>query len=150
MQQPFLLIRLTTFIFLLTLSSFTPNANSGIVQDVLSETNQFRRSKGMSELVMNSELNEIARQHSVDMASGRTGFGHSGFEKRNAAAKRKLSIHSFGENVAYGANTAREAMTMWKNSSGHRRNLLGRFRYTGIGIAKDRQGRIFYTQVFAG
>jgi uncharacterized protein YkwD len=39
---------------------------------------------------------------------------------------------------------------LWKNSPGHRRNMLGNFKYIGIGIARDRQGRIFYTEVFGG
>ena len=85
------------------------------------------------------------------MARKRVAFGHSGFAKRNALAKKKIhSIHSFAENVAYGATSGREVVTMWKNSSGHRRNMLGNYKYIGIGIAKDSHGRIYYTQVFAG
>ena len=150
MQQTFLFIKLTTLIFLFNIHSFAPVPSGSVVQDVLSETNQFRRSKGLGELILNSELNSIAQQHSADMANGRVGFGHSGFEKRNALAKRKISIRSFGENVAYGATSGKDVVEMWKNSSGHRKNLLGHYKYLGIGIAKDTRGRIFYTQVFAG
>lgn len=39
---------------------------------------------------------------------------------------------------------------MWKSSPGHRRNILSPYRYIGVGIDKDKYGRIFYTQVFAG
>lgn len=134
-----------------SLTSFTPPSNNGIVQDVLFQTNKFRSSKGLPELSMRKELNAIAQKHSEDMARGRVGFGHGGFDKRNAAAKGKIkSMRSFAENVAYGASNGKQAVTMWKNSRGHRKNMLGKFKYIGIGISKDRRGRIFYTQVFAG
>lgn len=135
----------------LSLVSFTPDKNASLVQDVLSQTNQFRSSKGLPALIIRSDLNEIAQKHSSDMAKGRVGFGHSGFEKRNAMASKKIKpMYSFAENVAFGASTGKEVVSMWKNSSGHRKNMLGRYRFIGIGTAKDRQGRIYYTQVFAG
>ena len=85
------------------------------------------------------------------MAKGRVGFGHGGFARRDALARKKINgIHSFAENVAYGPTTGKQVVTMWKKSSNHRKNMLGRYKYIGIGIAKDRRGRIYYTQVFAG
>ena len=85
------------------------------------------------------------------MARGRVGFGHGGFAKRNSIAKKKINpLSSFAENVAYGATNGKEVVKMWKNSPGHRRNMLGRYKFIGIGTAKDKRGRIFYTQVFGG
>jgi len=152
MKRSLLFITLTCFTLLISFSSFAPdNANASLLQDVYSLTNQFRKSKGMPALIIRDDLNDIAQKHSSDMAKGRVGFGHGGFAKRNSQAKGKIkTINSFAENVAYGAKTGREVVTMWKNSSGHRKNMLGRYKYIGIGIEKDRQGRIFYTQVFAG
>lgn len=151
MKRTFLFTTLTCVVIFFSLASFSPINEANLVNDVLSQTNKFRRSKGLPALIIREELNAIAQKHSSDMARGRVGFGHGGFSKRNATAKKKMkSIHSFAENVAYGATTAKQVVTMWKNSSGHRRNMLGRYKYVGIGIAKDRRGRIFYTQVFAG
>lgn len=99
---------------------------------------------------MREELNEIAEKHSVNMANGKVGFGHAGFNRRETEAKKEINgIRSFAENVAYGASTAKEVVNMWKGSTGHRRNMLGDYKYIGIGTAKDRAGRIYYTQVFA-
>lgn len=138
---------LTLFI---SLVSFSPSSETGLVDDVLSNTNKFRKSKGLTGLVINDDLNEIARKHSANMASGRVGFGHAGFNKRYAEAKKKISgFKAFAENVAYGVNTGKEVVTMWKNSPGHRKNMLGNFTYIGIGTAKDQKGKIYYTQVFA-
>lgn len=133
-----------------SLSSFSPVPRNSLVEDILSHTNKFRKSKGLSALIINADLNAIAEAHSINMAKGRVGFGHSGFNKRYAMAKRKIvGFTGFAENVAYGVDTGKEVVTMWKNSTPHRRNMLGRYKYIGIGTAKDKRGRIFYTQVFA-
>ncbi len=152
MKPRFLLSLFTCLALFITLQSFSPdNAFSSLVDDVLSQTNQFRKSNGLPALQINAELNALAQKHSVDMANGRVGFGHSGFSKRNNMARKAIpSLHSFAENVAYGATSGKAVVTGWKNSPGHRRNMLGRYKYIGIGIAKDKRGRIYYTQVFAG
>ncbi|MEP7110865.1 MAG: CAP domain-containing protein [Ferruginibacter sp.] len=151
MKRTFLFATLSCLALFLSLNSFSTGRNAGLVDDVLSQTNSFRRSKGLPNLIIRNELNAIAQKHSADMARGRVGFGHDGFEKRNAQANRKIrQLHSFAENVAYGATSGKAVVSMWKNSSGHRRNMLGRYKYIGIGTAKDSHGRIFYTQVFAG
>ena len=145
-----LLIALTSLCLFIGLVSFAPG-NASLIQDVLTHTNKFRQSKGLAALTMRQELNAIAQKHSADMASGRAGFGHGGFNKRYALAKNKVKpMRSFAENVAHGATSGVQVVSMWKSSSGHRRNMLGKFKYIGIGIAKDKRGRIFYTQVFAG
>jgi uncharacterized protein YkwD len=134
----------------LTLLSFSAS-NTHVVKDVLKQTNQFRRSKGLNQLVMLDQLNAIARKHSEDMARGRVAFGHGGFYQREALEKKKIKgVSTFGENVAYGPTSGKQVVLMWQKSPGHRHNLLGPFKYIGIGIAKDKQGRIYYTQVFAG
>jgi uncharacterized protein YkwD len=151
MKRSLLLIPFTCMVVFVGLLSFSPSNSTGLEEEVFKQTNQFRRSKGLSALIMRKELNAIAQEHSNNMARGRVAFGHGGFDQRNVMAKNKIrSLSSFAENVAYGARSATEVMNLWKNSSGHRRNLLGRYQYFGIGIAKDRQGRLFYTQVFGG
>ena len=150
MKPLFCITLICTFLFANS-SSFAQHNNTNLIKDVFSQTNQFRKEKGLKELALRNELNAIAQQHSIDMANGSVAFGHDGFDKRNTMAASMIkTIHSFAENVAYGPTSAQQVVTMWKNSSGHRRNMLGQYKYIGIGIAKDKQGRIFYTQVFAG
>jgi len=147
----YLVVSLSSFILLASLTSFSPDRDASLIDDVLSQTNKFRKSKRLPALIINQELNAIAQKHSVNMASGRVGFGHGGFSKRNSMAKKAIrSLSSFAENVAYGATSGKAVVAGWKNSPGHRRNLLGRYKYIGIGTAKDRRGRIYYTQLFAG
>ncbi len=151
MKRNVLIVTLSVIVLFIGMASFTSKDNANLVQDVLSQTNHFRKSKGMAELIIRNDLNAIAQKHSANMAAGRVGFGHGGFEKRNVIAKKTIKpMYSFAENVAYGASSGKEVVNMWKNSSGHRRNMLGRFRYIGIGVATDKHGRKYYTQVFAG
>lgn len=131
------------------LLSFSLSKPAGIVEDVLTYTNEFRKSKGLNNLSANEALNRIAQQHSEDMASGKVRFGHDGFSKRNAAAQQQLSIQYFAENVAFGVSTGEAVVNLWKNSEGHRKNMLGKYSKIGIGVAKDKKGRLFYTQVFS-
>lgn len=134
---------------LFILSSFAPVKDS-LVDEIFSNTNQFRSSRGLQKLAMREELNVIAQRHSVNMARGKVAFGHDGFNKRSREAEKSLgNLQSFAENVAYGAHSAREVVDMWKKSTDHRRNMLGKFRYIGIGVAQDKKGRLYYTQVFA-
>jgi len=133
---------------LLLLTSYAP-LREGLTEDILKYTNQFRRSKGLPALVMRNDLNTIARRHSEDMARGRRSFGHGGYKQRQSQVQKLIRpFYAMGENVAYGAGSAKEAVSLWKNSSGHRRNILGNYKYIGIGTARDRRGIIYYTQIF--
>ena len=151
MQRPSLYIYVIFLTLSVSLISFSTNKNANLVNDVFNQTNQFRKSEGLPELIIRKELNTIAEKHSEDMAAGRVGFGHSGFAQRSTIANKEIrGLHTFAENVAYGAVSAEDVIALWKNSSGHRRNMLGNYKYVGIGIAKDRHGSIYYTEFFAG
>ena len=131
-----------------SLSSFVPAGDTQIVNEILKHTNQSRRANGLSPLALNENLNNIARKHSADMALGQRSFGHDGFEQRQVQVARIMNYRSIAENVASGATSAQQVVSMWMNSPGHRRNILGNFRYIGIGIARDHRGQIYYTQLF--
>ncbi len=141
----FLFLFLTASV-LFIFSSFS--AGDDLTKDVFKHTNKLRKSHGLQELVMREELNTIARKHSEDMASGRKGFGHGGFSQRGVAVSRYIKYRSISENVAYGASSGKDVVTMWKNSSGHRKNMLGNYKYIGIGTARSKRGIIYYTQIF--
>jgi len=135
-------------IFLYAFTSAKP-LKENLTEDVLKYTNQLRRAKGLPALEMRNDLNAIARKHSEDMASGRRRFGHSGLNERELKVKRIIHpYHSLAENIAYGARSGKEAVSIWKNSRVHRENMLGNYKYIGIGTACTRRGVIYYTQIF--
>ena len=129
----------------LFISASPPKDN--LIDDVLKYTNQFRKSKGLAPLEIRNDLNAIARKHSEAMANGRTKFGHSGYDKRATQIKKIFGACKTAENVAYGAADGKDAVNIWKNSPGHRKNLLGDYKYIGIGTARNKRGVIYYTQL---
>jgi uncharacterized protein YkwD len=133
---------------LLLLTSSVP-IKDVLTDDVLKYTNQFRKSRGLPALEMRDDLNAIARKYSQDMASGRRSFGHGGYSQRETQVRKLIRpFYAMGENVAYGARSGKEVVSIWKTSTGHRRNMLGNYKYIGIGTARDRRGFIYYTQIF--
>jgi uncharacterized protein YkwD len=52
------------------------------------------------------------------------------------------------ENVAYNYKNAQDVVRNWIASSGHRRNIEGNYNLTGIGLARDRRGKLYFTQIF--
>ena len=123
--------------------------NDGLNDEVLKYTNQFRKSHRLPPLEMRDDLNEIARRHSDDMATGKRRFGHDGFDQRESEVQKIVQPFSeMAENVALGATTGKEVVQMWKDSPGHRENMLGNYKYLGIGTAVNNQGTIYFTSIF--
>lgn len=120
-----------------------------LVDDILSYTNKARAKKGLKALVMKDGLNRIAAGHSRNMATGKVPFSHDGFSDRYAEAKKEFSgLNSFAENVSFGPSTGKEVVDGWMGSKHHKENILGDFTSIGIGVASDKNGRNYFTQVF--
>lgn len=137
-----------SFAWFLSVSIMTM-LNDGLNEEVLKYTNEFRKSKRLPALEMRDDLNEIARSHSEDMAKGRCSFGHSGFDERELEVQKIVQpFYAMAENVAEGPSTGKEVVSMWKNSPEHRANMLGNYKYIGIGTASDAHGAVYYTEIF--
>ncbi|MBF2005642.1 CAP domain-containing protein [Chlorogloeopsis fritschii PCC 9212] len=125
-------------------------STSAIEQSVHEKINAHRATKGLSALTRNSSIDSQARTHSRNMANGSVPFGHQGFSDR--VKNTGLSYSAAAENVAYNcgySDPATQAVKGWLNSSGHRRNIEGNYKLTGIGVAATSDGKCFYfTQIF--
>lgn len=118
-------------------------------ESILYYINDHRHSLGLVSLQPVAEAARQAYRHSKDMADRKTDFGHEGFDQRIQAIKQQSGwISASAENVAYGQLSAREVVNGWLNSPGHKRNIEGNYRFTGIGVYKDRKGITFFTQIF--
>ena len=115
--------------------------------------NKERKKEGLSALKEWTVLTKIARKHSQNMAAKKVAFGHDGFDDRFDESRKKGSVKKFGENVAYSYNVKnplQTAVQSWMNSSSHRKNILNKeYTETGIGIAYDKKGKFFVTQLFS-
>jgi uncharacterized protein YkwD len=117
--------------------------------EILKFVNEDRLSRGLHTLQMNEMESNLAYKHSQDMAAGRVGFGHEGFNSRAKAIQKALGSIEIGENVASGIMTAREVVDGWLHSPGHKKNIEGDFTLTGVGYAKNKRGEIYFTQIFS-
>ena len=122
-------------------------------QEVLNIVNKERTSRGLSALKFNAELAKVATTKSQDMID-RNYFDHNSptyGSPFDMMKKFGITYKSAGENIAMGQKTPQEVMTAWMNSDGHRKNILNSsFTEIGIGIAKDKNGRLYWTQMFIG
>ncbi|MBD2388379.1 CAP domain-containing protein [Cylindrospermum sp. FACHB-282] len=122
---------------------------AAIEASVFEQINQYRASQGLAALTRNSAIDTQARTHSKNMASGQVPFGHNGFQQRVQATG--ISYSAAAENVAYNqgvSDPATAAVQGWLKSSGHLANIKGNYNLTGIGVASNSQGRIYFTQIF--
>ncbi|XHX80201.1 MAG: CAP domain-containing protein [Stenomitos frigidus ULC029] len=128
----------------------TPSFQS-LEQAVLTQVNQYRASRKLPPLKMDSRISEQSRLHSQAMASGRVPFSHDGFKQRVQAIARTLPYSRAAENVAFNqgySDPVRQAVQGWLKSPGHLKNIEGSFDTTGVGIAKNVKGEYYLTQVF--
>ena len=120
-----------------------------MTKDILYYVNLHRKSIGRKALELNNVESSLAVQHSINMVSYKTPFGHDGLNERAKIISKQLGkISVAAENVASGDMTAKEVVDGWLNSPGHKRNIEGDFTLTGIGVAKNNKGIIYYTQIF--
>lgn len=121
-----------------------------VERDVLHFINKHRESKGLAPLTFNATVAALARKHSTDMASKKVPFGHQGLTNRTRSITTQMkSVTVVSENVARGAITAEQAVNLWLKSPGHKKNIEGNFKYTGIGVARDKRSQLYFTQIFA-
>jgi uncharacterized protein YkwD len=83
------------------------------------------------------------------MAKGTVKFSHHGFEQRVKAIP--LKYDSAGENVAFNigySDPAHQAVVGWLNSPGHLKNIQGKYKLTGVGVATNAKGEVYLTQIF--
>lgn len=128
----------------------TASVAPAIERDVLYYINKHRETKGLPPLEFNAYIGAEARKHSTDMARKLVSFGHDGLAgRKNNITSQLKSITTVAENVARGPLTAQQVVNMWLKSPGHRKNIEGKFKYTGIGVARDQKSELYFTQIFA-
>ena len=128
-----------------------PGKFTALEQSVHQQVNQYRKSRNLPPLTLDSRISVQARVHSDAMASGQVPFSHQGFEERVRLSTKSIPFRSAAENVAYNqgfSDPGRQAVEGWIKSSGHRKNMEGNFNLTGIGVSKNARGEYYFTQIF--
>ena len=130
-------------------SDITNNSNTSIENAILVHINEYRQKHGLRALKMDARISREARGHSIDMAKHTMPFGHKYFLSRVNRLHSQIKNSGAGaENVAYNYKDAQDVVKNWLRSPGHKRNIDGNYDLTGIGIARDGKGKLYFTQIF--
>jgi uncharacterized protein YkwD len=116
--------------------------------------NEVRAEYGLGPLTEMPSLTAVARGHSEEMA--RKGFfsheSPSGMKSRDRVEAAGLKFRALGENILQlrgPDDPAGEAVDLWMESPSHRKAILDpRYSKTGVGVAIDDDGMLFFTQLF--
>lgn len=120
-----------------------------IIRQVIQEVNAYRQQHRLPPLQLVSYLSHEAQVHSEEMAQHRIPFGHARFQERVKHMYAAVdSPAGAAENVAYNYRNGTEVVKNWLTSPHHLANIRGHYRYTGIGIARDQKGKLYFTQLF--
>ena len=127
------------------------SSNLSYEQKVVELVNVERQKAGLPALKMDSEISNVARAKSKDMAVNNY-FAHQSPTYGSAGDMLKqfgISWYAWGENIAAGQRTPEIVVNAWMNSSGHRANILSsNFSKIGVGYVTNSSGRPYWTQIF--
>lgn len=133
-----------------TTSNTTSTANASVEQTLLSLLNAERTKNGLTPLVNDSSLTNLARLKSSDMVA-KNYFSHTSPTYGTPAqmlSRYVVSYRLYAENIAQGAS-AYSIHAMWMASAGHRANILNpQLTRVGIGVARSSTGTYTATQLF--
>jgi uncharacterized protein YkwD len=119
---------------------------AGPAESVLTAVNAARAKAGCGPLQVNRKLEAAAKAHARAMAE-QNFFSHAGKDGSRLPGridKQGYSYRSAAENIAAGQETAREVVTSWLKSSGHRKNILDcGMSETGIAVVYQPDDRPF-------
>lgn len=120
-------------------------STSAVEAEIVQRTNDLRRAQGRPALKTDPRMHSVAQQWSTQQAKANKML-HNPQMGSQIPAGWTLA----GENVAYGQKSAKDVVTAWWNSPGHKANMLHEsFTHIGVGVAYSASGRAYYTQVFA-
>lgn len=119
-------------------------------EEYIQMVNEHRQDIGVQALITSSYIQGVAQEHSDNMAKGLVPFGHTGSSDRCQKIITEFGPANLcGEIVAQGQDNATEVFRAWMNSSGHKSKIENsRYTHTGLGMAKNPKGVIFWTQIF--
>jgi uncharacterized protein YkwD len=120
-------------------------------QTIVDLTNKARAKEKLAPLKPNEVLFQIARAHSANMARQQK-MEHV-LDDKNPSDRAKAAGYKYsfiGENIAAGDGwSLDDVFQVWMDSEPHKKNILSKdFKEIGVGIARDSENKLYYTQVF--
>ena len=132
-------------------NSSSDSSMSAFESKAFNLVNEYRATKGLSPLSLDTEISNVSRGHSANMSNGSVAFGHDGFTERGTVLQASVGWAGIAENVAYNGgfdDPATVAVNGWIGSPGHEVNMTGNYTKTGMGVAISSNGSYYFTQIF--
>ena len=131
------------------------NSNIGLTADekeTLNLINEQRIANGLTALLVDDEVQNVARVKAQDMVNGEY-FSHTSPTYGSPFDMLKnfgISYKTAGENIA-GNSSNSGAVNAWMNSSGHKANILNNsYNYSGLAVVNSPKYGKIYVQIFIG
>jgi uncharacterized protein YkwD len=106
----------------------------------MTKINSRRAAHGKRPLTRDGQLGFVARNHSHQIANERT------LRHDNNYTREITNWNRLGQNTGRGGSCRSLSQSFWSSST-HRSNILGRWRYVGVGVARA-NGKIYVQQVY--
>lgn len=131
-------------------SPYIRENDSQILNDYYKIVDDYRLDKGLERLIQSSEIEEVAQDHSQQMARGLVPFGHMNSSKRCQKIITELGPANLcGEIVAKGQKEPADVFRSWMSSPGHASKITNpRYTHTGLGVSESEDGTKYWTQIF--
>jgi uncharacterized protein YkwD len=144
---------LVAFVLLSVNCKINPDLSAvEVEQSVFQKVNEYRLSIQLGQLAWQDVIAQQCRNHSDNMAAGKTAVGHEGYEERFDNIETYLPGAIFlGENVVYVSghpDPAEYALDLWLSKPTHKANIENNFDLTGVGAAIGGDGSFYITQIF--
>ena len=121
-------------------------------KETIDLVNAKRTEAGLPALVVDEELQNVARVKAKDMVDNNY-FSHTSptyGSPFDMIKSFKISYRTAGENIA-GNSSNQGAVTAWMNSEGHKANILNNsYNYTGLAVVNSPKYGKIYVQMFIG
>jgi uncharacterized protein YkwD len=119
--------------------------------EVFTLVNQERGKNGLSPFLCGPLGTKVAHAYAQVMCD-QDHFDHTGPDGSSPFDRMQqggISFQTAGENIAAGQDSPQSVMESWMNSSGHRANILGDFKYIGVGyVPCSKSWGHYWVQVF--
>ena len=128
------------------------NIEKSFMYQIIDLTNSTRYKYNLNGLAYDEKATICARKHSDNMKKNDF-FDHVNLNDEtpfDRMEKEGINYLSAGENIAAGQTSAIFVHNGWMNSEGHRKNILGNYKYIGVGVVFGGKYKTYYTENFFG
>lgn len=137
-------------------SDIYPQKNESIEQSYMYEIidliNSTRYKNKLNALKYDEKATKSAKKHSEDMEINNF-FSHENLKNEtpfDRMKKENIKYNTAGENIAAGQTNSIFVHNALMNSYGHRKNILGNYKYIGVGVVFGGKYKTYYTENFFG